>query len=256
MNRSSISDDNVYRSFCETATKDDNVFKTFRNDPKYQIVLEHVSKQQGEQYLNLIKRDNAELLQFKDKFITNDKIGNPPTYDFGDFGYVSPTTLRYIKVLSDLIKEHGSLDKMDIVEIGGGYGGQAKIIMDMYNVNSYTLIDLPPVLLLIKKYLNSYDSLNHSKIHYKSINDLDDKGKYDLAISNYAYTECVKSVQKEYYDKVLSKANKGYITANFINNIFNLDYHTKDELLEMFNNSSIKPEEPKTHANNIILLWK
>ena len=256
MKRSSISDDEVYPDFCETASKYDSVFNTFRSNPKYQNILEHVSKEQGNQYLNLIKRDNPDILSLKDKFITNDVIGNPPRYTFDELGYISPTTIRYIKVLSDLIKEYGNLDNMDIVEIGCGYGGQAKIIMDMYNVNSYTLIDLPSVLSLMKKYLESYDSIDHSKINYKSITELSDTEKYDLAISNYAFTECTKSTQKEYYDKVLSKSDRGYITANFINDIFSLDYYTKEELLSMFDESYVKPEEPNTHINNFILLWK
>ena len=48
----------------------------------------------------------------------------------------------------------------------------------------------------------------------------------------------------------------GYITANFISDIFNIDYLTKDELLSMIKNPYIKDEEPITHPNNFILLWK
>jgi hypothetical protein len=48
----------------------------------------------------------------------------------------------------------------------------------------------------------------------------------------------------------------GYMTANFINPIFNLDYLTKEELLTMFPNHSIVDEVPQTHPNNFILTWK
>jgi putative sugar O-methyltransferase len=254
MNRTSISDDNIYPHFCESACEDDNIFNVFRSNNKYSPILEHVSKEYGDEYLDIIKRDNINLLDHIDKFKTNDDVGNPVKYEY-DIGHFSPTTIRYIKVVSDLIKIHGKLDGMDIVEIGCGYGGQAKMIMDVYDVRTYTLIDLDPVLKLTQKYLESFD-LDKSKIYYKTIKDLTTSDKYDLAISNYAYTECVKSIQSEYFDKVLSKSINGYITANFVNDSFGLDYFTKHELLDKFEKSYELPEEPNTHENNFLLIWK
>lgn len=251
--KTSISDDNIYPDFCKSAYENDSVFNTFRSNPKYLQILEHVSEFEGQQYLNIVKRDNPNLLNHVEKFKTSDSVGSPNKRQF-EIGYFSPTTIRYIKVLSDLINQFGDLSGLDIVEIGCGYGGQAKIIMDVFNVKSYTLIDLKDALDLSKKYLTNV-GVDMSKIVFKTMAELE-VSEYDLFISNYAYTECDKNVQLEYFDKTIAKTKKGYITANFINDIFNLDYLKKEELLSMINNSYLIEEEPKTHAKNVIILWK
>jgi putative sugar O-methyltransferase len=252
--KTSISDNNTYPNFCEKASQDEELFKNFRTNKFYNEILEHVTKEEGEKYLNIVKNKNINLFKKIEKYKNNDKIGSPLVFKY-DVGELSPTTIRYIKVLSDLIENFGDLDGMDIVEIGCGYGGQSKIIMDTFNIKSYTLIDLEPVLKLTKKYLESFD-LDLSKIKFKTLSNLDNDVSYDLFISNYAYTECDKKIQLDYFDKVLSKSSKGYLTANFINSYFNLDYLSKNEILEKIPNSFTIEEEPKTHPNNIIIIWK
>jgi putative sugar O-methyltransferase len=216
--------------------------------------LEHVNIDEGKQYIELIKKNNINLLNNIEKYKTSDTIGSPAKYQY-EIGELSPTTIRYIKVLGDLINQFDCLDNLDIVEIGCGYGGQAKIILDTFNVKSYTLIDLPPVLELTKKYLTSVGA-DMNKISFKTMDKLTDDKNYDLFISNYAFTECNKNVQSIYFDRVISKCKMGYITANFINSLFNLDYLTIDELRSMIPNTTLLEEEPKTHQNNVIILWK
>jgi len=252
--KTSISDDNIYPNFCQLAATNDQIFKTFRSNHKYTTILEHVNENEGNVYLDIIKRVNPSLLSNIEKYKSNDSAGSPIKFNYS-VGIMSPTTIRYIKVLSDLISQFGSLDNLDIVEIGCGYGGQAKVIMDTYNVKTYTLIDLKPVLELTKKYMESLN-MDMNKISFITMEELPNDKSYDLFISNYAFTECNKSIQLEYFDKVLSKSNKGYLTANFINNFFNLDYLTRDELQSMLPNSILVPEEPKTHPNNVIIVWK
>lgn len=252
--KTSISDDNIYPDFCKLAASNDTVFKTFRINPKYTAILEHVTENEGNVYLNIIKRIKPSLLDNIEKYKTNDSAGSPVRYNT-DFGFISPTTIRYIKVLGDLISQFGSLDGLDIVEIGCGYGGQAKIIMDTFNVKSYTLIDLKPVLDLTKKYMESV-GVDTNKITFATIDTLPTDKQYDLFISNYAFTECNKTIQLEYFDKVITHSKMGYITANFINNFFNLDYLTLSDLQSMIYNTTLVEEEPKTHVNNIIIVWK
>ena len=170
---------------------------------------------------------------------------------------MSPTTLRYIKILTDLKKFFGSLDDMNIVEIGCGYGGQSKIICDVYDVKSYTYIDLPDVVKLIEKYTNRI-SVNTDKKFIAS-NEVDEKieGEYDLVISNYAFTECIPSVQKKYIDLVLNNSKRGYITCNFINSTFELEAYSKDQLVEYIKHDVKEYEEtPNTCSGNCVLGWE
>lgn len=253
MKKTSISDDNNYPSFCDLASKNDNVFSTFRKNYEYTKILEHVTKNEGDVYLNIINEKYQLLLKNVEKYKINETVGSPKTYEYS-IGVFSPTTIRYVKVLGDIINEFGDLNNKDIVEIGCGYGGQCKIIFDNFDVKSYTLIDLEPVLNLSKKFLENV-GINTNKIEFKTMSELTYK-EYDLFISNYALTECTKEVQLEYYNKVISKCKMGYITANFINDFFNLDYLTKNELIDLLPNAYTIEETPKTHEKNIIIVWK
>ena len=107
--RTSISDNNLYPMYCYIASKNDAEFANFKRHSVYNFVLEHVSPQLGSDYLRKILEDNSLHLSIQDwKYILrNDSIGNPRTvqYSFGDSQIVcSPTTLRYVKVLSDISK--------------------------------------------------------------------------------------------------------------------------------------------------------
>ncbi len=201
----SVSDTDRYRAACERAITPSG-FKNFKRDPDYNEILEHVGESDGWKYASPIT-DMPLLMEHLDRFRENDGIGNPRTYFYGDLGMFSPTTLRYIYVLGDMIKRFGSLDGMDIIEIGGGYGGQAKIIHALYSPKSYTMVDLPGALALQKKYLAglpvTFDGTGALTKHSS------------LVISNYAFSECDKPVQRIYAACVLTYADRGYITCNF-----------------------------------------
>lgn len=250
LTNSSISDNGQYPIIVQHALKNDNVFNAFKQHPWYTPILEHVSYEDGLKYLEIIKTDYNFLLSNIEKYKTNDNIGTPIKYVYENIGQVSPTTLRYIKVLGDIISHFGDLDELDIVEIGCGYGGQAKMIFDTYNVKSYTFIDLPEVLGLTKKYLSNFD-IDMNKLIFKDINQLTENEKYDLFISNYAYTECSENVREIYFNTVLSKTKMGYLTSNM------LSHETMDnEIINRIQNCVKIEERPYTGDKNFIIIWK
>ena len=168
--------------------------------------------------------------------------------------FISPSTLRYIKVLSDLIKIFGNLDGFKIAEIGGGYGGQCKIINDYFNIKNYHIIDLPEVNLLSKKYLQK---LNINNVRFSTSKDLIPED-YDLVISNYAYTELDRELQDIYKLNIIDNSKNGYLTCNFISNLFidNSDFYSREELVNLKEKVEIFKEEPLSHSNNFLLTWR
>ena len=118
----SISDETAYPDFCARAAARDDVFARFRRDPVYTFVLEHVGPDLGAQYLEHALRQTPELGARFDRFRTSDLHGGPVTHPFPPYGDLSPTTLRYVKVLSDLVQLFGPLTDMRVIEIGGGTG--------------------------------------------------------------------------------------------------------------------------------------
>ena len=201
-----------YLDVCRAAVHSDEVFKTFKSKIGYMLVLEHCDYIQGKESLDYIKQNNPQLLQNYPDIWTSDLIGTPVVYFYPELNReVSPTTLSYIKVLSDLIDEFGSLDNFNIVEIGGGYGGQCKIIYDVFSPQSYTIIDLPEPSVLQAKFLKRVGAPAIQRYYHTNYPpDI----KYDLIISNYALTEVLEPAQSQYVEKVLLKSSRGYVIKN------------------------------------------
>ncbi len=198
----------AYLVACEQAAATVNL-GSFKRMPAYRPILEHVSQDAGRKYLKIILTNNPQLQDHFDRFAENDRFGDPRVFSYDSWRF-SPTTLRYIKVVSDLIDLFGGLAGMRIIEIGGGYGGQCKIIADVFEFQSYTIVDLPPVADLQRKYLSLLNVAGCRCITPDQLTD----GKYDLVISNYALSELDRSAQDAYTDAVLRHSQRGYLTWN------------------------------------------
>jgi putative sugar O-methyltransferase len=247
----SISDTRSYKSACRNASLDENQFNVFKRNRDYNGILEHVNVEQGELYLNYIKNNFENLELHLEKFKKNDFFGGATLHKY-EIGNISPSTLRYIKVLCDLKNLFGDLNNKKIIEIGVGYGGQCLVTSEYFTPAEYGLVDLDEALMLSEKYLNK-NEVKHRVINIDSIKDLDED--FDLVISNYAYSELDVSLQDLYYEKIIKKSKHGYFTLNFISDIFGVKSYGKDDILNKFSEKSPKIliENPSTYENNIIL---
>ena len=224
-----------YLNICKGATQNDEIFAGFKGMPAYQGIVETVIESHGLQYLDLILTQTSSWVQYFDEFRKNDIYGGAHIYDYGNYGNFSPTTLRYIKVASDIFTHFGPWDNFDIIEIGAGYGGQCLIFSKLNTWKSYTIVDLPDVLPLIKKYLNAHGITN---ITLLTPDQLPENGSYDLAISNFAFSECVRSLQQEYLDKLLYQSNLGYMCCNTVDGSM-----TRQELTDNFQREGFQCED-------------
>lgn len=170
---------------------------TFKRHPHLTAIWEHCSDEIAYEYLRQIAIDNAWLLNRK---WTNDHKGNAHVKSWQLID-ASASTIQYIGVLSNLIKLFGPLDGLRICEVGGGYGGQARTIMDVYKAACYHIIDLPDVCKLIKRYIDDVE-----------VFDAPTGLEYDLLISNYALSEIRE--QGKYMTYCVMKSKMGYITCN------------------------------------------
>lgn len=246
----SLSDNQAYPQFCMRASINYRSFNNFRRHPIYTDVLEHVTEQQGTSYLEAIGAD-AEILANLEAFKENDRWGNPRLYKYAGIGFVSPSTLRYVKVLKDLKEHFRNLDDLRICEIGVGYGGQCRIINAMFRPSAYVLVDIKAALALAQRFLDNYAV--HSALSYKTMNELEVE-TYDLVISNYAFTEIPRTFQEVYLEKVILRSTRGYITYNEITPPAFRSFKAH-ELIEMIPGSRILKEEPLTHPKNCIIIW-
>lgn len=192
-----------YLVACKRAATDENSFKVFKQDPQYRYVLEHVGFEESLKYLNNVEIDYLDKL---DKIKENDLLGTPDIFEYPVVGKISPTTLRYLKNTSDIIKKFGT-DFKSIVEIGGGYGGLCKTISNFIDFENYLLIDIEEVNMLSRKYLSYFNIPSYS---YRSEEITVDEN-FDLLISNYAFSECNRETQLEYIEKFIKRSNKFYM---------------------------------------------
>jgi hypothetical protein len=250
----SASDCGYYPEIARRAANNSNTFATFKRSHIYREVLEHVGKEHGAQYLEQIRIKWPRLIDDIKKFKINDEIGDPIRCAYPQIGEISPTTLRYLKVACDLRELFGELDAFNIVEIGGGYGGQFLLIDRLWKLTSWTILDLDPVLQLISRYLECH--LIDSTYKPTTLNRFDSQtAQFDLAISNYAFSELPRALQLKYIAKVLSKAKSGYMTMNSGKTAGTGRSMTIDELRIHFPELQIIEEVPLTSADNYILIW-
>ena len=214
----------AYKEACRKAVANPEYFRTFKRQAAYRSVLEHVDFDLGIKYLNIIRAKYPHLLIDFEQFRENDDVGSPITHPFNINGktiQVSPTTIRYVKVLGDL-EANFDLDKVtQIIEIGGGYGGQAFVLNRVYPHIRYRIYDLPEVADLINEYVDQIEGTVYTKnggnpftltvaFPWAELND----DSCDLAISNYAFSELSGLAQSLYKENVLDNAARQYLTIN------------------------------------------
>ena len=249
--RTSVTDNGAYPRLCDLAASEPAVCASFKRHPDYTPVLEHVTPDEGAEYLGITLAQTPSFAALLDRFRENDRLGTPHVSDYGSHGSFSPTTLRYVKVMSDLVKLFGSLDGFRIIEIGCGYGGQCFTVHVASKPRAYTLVDLEPCLRLQEVYLAE---LGVPTVSFVPPERVVDDATYDLVISNYAFSECTRDVQDEYLEGVLRNAKRGYLTCNWI---APRHFHSlsPDDLLAAVPGSRLLPETPTTAPDNRIWVW-
>lgn len=250
----SDSENGIYLTAILNILKNQKYFENFKRNYLYKETLEHVSEKQGAEYLEVLKTNNIEIFNLAIKTVLlSDSQGNPFKFKYNDCQIpLSPTTLRYVKVASDLEKLFGK-ELGDVVEIGCGYGGQTLVNDQLLNVRKATLFDLPLVNKLIDRYLDAYllrGAFKTTVLNKESVSE------YDLVISNYAFSELPKELQLKYIDKVLSHCKKGYLTMNdglgTERSIGKLSFKELSSFLPKF---EILEEKPLTGQHNYIIVW-
>lgn len=233
---------------------DKRLINQFRRNFEYRMILEHVSYRQGSKYLARIFELGFVDRGLISKLARNDNFGNPRRYYFSGIGWVSPTLLRYISVFSEIENLIGFKNINSIVEIGIGYGGQARVIYELSHVTRYEFYDLSDVQQLASIYLKK--TCPEFSPSYLDIYRVENE-KFDLVISNYAISELPVEVQEEYLAKVLEPAAHCYLIMN--SGASNKTGRssgklTREAFLASLPGSKILPEIPLTGPDNYILI--
>lgn len=203
---------------------------SFKSHPDFTYMLEHVTREYGQEYLNCIRRNTAiRTQQIVDFCALNDSVGGPQmeTYDLGDGAtlHCSPTSLRYLYHAHLILTHYETLNlpNINLVEIGGGYGGLCLAIQFLrlnYRValESYTIVDLKDVGELQSAYLAHFPE--HTMVPVQFV-DASTYGR-DIEKSNmclascYSFSEIGYTHQSLYILHLFPRIKHGFIAWNHI----------------------------------------
>ena len=209
-----------YEAICTKAVADDATFATFKSEPAYQDVLEHVSYEVGRCYEHRLSVDYPALIAdegLRAAVTTSASLGSPTVFAYGEWGTCSPTQLRYLCVRGDLEKLCGSLEKLKIVEVGGGYGGQAQVcVAGQDAAKAYRVLDLPCVERLCRKYIQTAlpERSKRFRTGRRFLRDWDViQDSFDVFHSNFALSELPRHIQKPYVE-LAQRTPFGFVTWN------------------------------------------
>jgi len=246
-----------YAEFCQRAANNEQLFLKFRENASVRAIVDTLNYEEGLLMLNTIKRLYPSLLSHLEKICIDDQFGAPYRCYYSPFGYICPTTLRYLKIAGELQKQFEDMKNLKIIEIGGGYGGQCKILSETVGFNSYTIVDLPEVAHLTQKYLSHFQVPHVKCMHNKQLHETQ---FCDLLISNYAFSEVDKEEQLLYIEKIISHASRGYITYNDVSHHNGISSLSLKEVINILSredrNITIEPENPLTGDNNYVIVWR
>lgn len=241
-----------YRDVCQKAASDPEYLEIFRSIPEYRIALEITDGVRFAQYITASDKLVAKIEDFRKL----ENIGRPTLETYPVLGSFSPTTLRYI-CLADQIKKMVSLPENAVIaEIGAGFGGQCYILSQLQPFSKYYFFDLPEVESLIGRMM---EKLQVKNTHCIPMESALPEEKIDLVISNYAFSECDREIQMEYFDRIIKKADRGYIIYNQISKDCGVDSLTLDEFIQLLKDHGFRPRVNKelfaTAPDNMLIIW-
>jgi len=195
-----------YMDVCEILITDDDAFGCFRT---LREVTRAVTNGVPECVPMFWKQ--AELLFDVESLIPAcqkaDLIGGPLLGRTDSGMCMSSETARYALQIGVLIRLFGPLDGLHIVEIGGGYGGEACMLLASFPNLRYTCYDLPLACQVQHRYLTA-SGADVSRVELKS-ETADDH--YDIAFSCCAFGEFDTETMESYARCVLAKSDKGFV---------------------------------------------
>lgn len=226
-----------YINLCKIACDDNNIFQKLKSMKEYSVVEKPVPSYKicGEWLLKVYIKNYYQYLNLLEIGIMNDTYLQPMKFDY-EYILKDKIKLSTYKLsfccISYVIKALNIIDhikllninNLNIVEIGGGYGGQAFILLKLadkfdINIKTYSIFDIKYPSLLQTKYFNFTNLINkyNVKSYYSFEIEKDVIDNFNFVISNYALSEISTEIQDNYFTKILYNVKHGFLLWNFLN---------------------------------------
>ena len=134
--------DNVYdnwKDMCKYIVS--NKIIDWKQDKNVTYMLEHLGQEYAEIYLQNLLNEGVNIYNIQKLCEINDKYGNANIKQFNNGLRSSTSSIRYVRHALDicnLIKSK-NYKKVNIVEVGGGYGGLCLILNNLANTMNISI---------------------------------------------------------------------------------------------------------------------
>ena len=144
--------------------------------------------------------------------LKNINLGNPTSIKFNNIE-VNIDYLLGIEEFTFILDNLNKLEYSSIIEIGAGFGRTAHTFLQLSNnIKEYIIIDLPEMIVLSKKYLESVlDKEDFKKIIFYEVGENIEKIYSDLVININSFQEMNGPVIDQYYENVISNSKYLYL---------------------------------------------
>ena len=211
----------------------------FKNNASYGMVTPSFADVKNEKkFISQILRDIDASIEFSNlKYLrqigVDIKIGNPFGIRIKD-KVIMPDSPRHFYFANKIKNFTKNKKKLKILEIGGGYGGLIKILLNSTKKNiTFFSIDLLEGIFIQYYFLrksgfkvnliNKIENIKKNQINLipfsKSLRELKKIGKCDLVFNSRSFSEMNKSILNKYIEIINSKIKPQYIyheNSNFL----------------------------------------
>lgn len=199
---------------------------TFRNSKKHNIFANWSPYSRGLTYHNFFI--NFYVNQYKKKFINfkktinNLNLGNPPNIFYDSKYHITYDDCLSFEEISFLKKYIKSRKKLNVIEVGPGYGRSAEFILKNFKIKNIILVDYESILNLTKKYLkkvlrkNDYNKIvfcNFESFNFKKNYFLDNYkiNNFDLLFNSDSFHEIENKIIYKYLNYFSKISDKFFI---------------------------------------------
>lgn len=210
---------------------------TFKSDPRYQIVLEHVDHYQAVRFLDHVAHeyptywpDAVALLP--SIAAENDRYGKPFLDTFREVEVTcSPSNMRYLSQALRLLTHAAEVasGRIHIIELGGGYGGLALYVNRLAHlfpsveIDAYSIVDLPEAGVVQAKTAGALSVPIHvvnglSEVALGICRDLSEAPRF--LFSAYAFSEFDEDTRNWYAEHLARYCEHGVVIWNFVKGPF------------------------------------
>jgi hypothetical protein len=204
---------------------------TFKGNPAYRRILEHVTTGQARLFIECARTEFATLWPAVSAVLPeiaalNDSLGKPEQSWFNEIGITcSPSNLRYLWHALVVLRQIDALEqeRMHIVELGGGYGGLALYVRELAHffkteVRKYTIVDVPEAIVIQSRTaeelgvpLHVVNGLDADDLHLVSVPA---DGMQRFFVSAYGFAEFGRPLQDWYADRLVRHCQHGLLVWN------------------------------------------